>query len=318
MVQSGAVQEASRWLLQHGYIVLLAGVAVEQLGVPVPAAPLLLAMGALAGFGRFSFPVALALASLAALAADLVWFRLGRGRGDSVLSVLCRLSLQPDSCVRTTHNAFNRYGQASLLFCKFIPGLSTVAPPLVGSSGMATWRFLALDLTGSVLWAGSFLAAGWVFRREAEELLTVLARLGLWFFVVVFVLLTLWLMWKYLQRRAWLEHVAALRISADELRSMLAGTAPPTVVDLRPGRAVLRTGLKIAGAFVLEIDELESHLRNFAGASHLVFYCNCPNEASSASLALKFHDAGFPNTSALVGGFEGWVAAGYPVEPVAT
>src|ERR1035437_6484314 len=122
MVQQGAVHEATRWLLQHGYLLLLLAVAAEQLGVPLPAAPLLLAMGALAGYGQFSFITALALSSLAALAADLIWFRLGRLRGESILGVLCRISLEPDSCVRLTHQAFDRYGPSSLLFCKFVPG----------------------------------------------------------------------------------------------------------------------------------------------------------------------------------------------------
>lgn len=274
MAPQGAVQEATRWLLQHGYSLLLVSVAVEQLGVPIPAAPFLLAMGALAGLGYFSPLTALALSSVGALAADLVWFQLGRSRGESILGVLCRISLEPDSCVRTTHKVFDRYGQASLLFCKFVPGLSTVAPPMAGSSGMSIWRFLALDSAGSCLWAGSFLAVGWLFRVEAERALELLTRVGLWFFLVVFGPLVLWLIWKYLQRRAWFAHVAALRIRPVELRTMLVGEEPPTVIDLRPGRTVLRTGLKIAGAFVLEVEELDIHLRKLPSGAHLVFYCS--------------------------------------------
>ncbi len=274
MAQQGAVHEATRWLLQHGYLLLLSGVAAEQLGVPLPAAPLLLAMGALAGLGHFNLLTAFALSSLAALSADLVWYQLGRRRGDSVLGLLCRLSLEPDSCVRLTHQAFDRYGQASLLFCKFVPGLSTVAPPMAGSSGMSIWRFMALDLTGSGLWAGSFLAVGWLFRIEAERALELLTQFGLWFFVVLVGPLVVWLVWKYLQRRAWFAHVSALRIGPEELRSMLAEEEPPVVIDLRPGRTVLRTGLKIAGAFVLEVEELDIHLRKLPSGAHLVFYCS--------------------------------------------
>ena len=274
MAQQGAVQEATRWLLQHGYLLLLSAVTAEQLGVPVPAAPLLVAVGALAGLGHFNLWTALALSSLAALAADMVWFQLGRWRGESILGLLCRVSLEPDSCVRLTHQAFDRYGPTSLLFCKFVPGLSTVAPPMAGSSGMSLGRFVLLDLAGSAFWTGSFLTVGWLFRKEAERALELLTRFGGWFFVILFGPLVLWLGWKYLQRRSWFAHVAALRIRPEELRTMMAGEDPPIVIDLRPERTVRRSGLKIAGAFVLEVEELDIHLRKLPSGAHLVFYCS--------------------------------------------
>jgi membrane protein DedA with SNARE-associated domain len=273
MVQHGAVQEATRWLLQHGYLLLLSGVAAEQLGVPVPAAPLLLAMGALAGYGHFNPVAALALSALAALAADLVWFQLGRRRGESILGVLCRISLEPDSCVRLTHQAFDRYGPASLLFCKFVPGLSTVAPPMAGSSGMSLGRFVLLDFAGSSLWAGAFLGTGWLFRRETERALEVLSQLGIGFFVALFAPLLLWLGWKYAQRRDWFTRIKVPRVRPEDLQTMLAWGEPPVVIDLRPARTVRRSGLKIAGAFVLEVEELDIHLRKLPSGSHLVFYC---------------------------------------------
>jgi membrane protein DedA with SNARE-associated domain len=274
MAQQGAVHEATRWLLQHGYLLLLSAVAAEQLGVPVPAAPVLLAMGALAGYGHFNIATALALSSLAALAADLIWFQLGRVRGESILGVLCRISLEPDSCVRLTHQAFDRYGPASLLFCKFVPGLSTVAPPMAGSSGMSLGRFVLLDFAGSSLWAGAFLTTGWLFRRETERALEILSQLGIGFFVALVAPPLLWLLWKYVQRRAWFARVKVPRVRPDELRAMLASGEPPMVFDLRPARTVLRTGLKIANALVLEIEELNIHLRKLPSGSHLVFYCS--------------------------------------------
>ena len=273
MAQQRAVHEATRWLLQHGYLLLLSAVAAEQLGIPVPAAPLLLAMGALAGYGHFSLAVALVLSSLAALVADLIWFELGRRRGESILGLLCRVSLEPDSCVRLTHHAFDRYGPASLLFCKFVPGLSTVAPPMAGSSGMSVTRFTLLDLAGSGLWAGTFLTTGWLFRRETERALEILSQLGMWFFVALFAPLLLWLGWKYAQRQAWFTRVKVPRLRPEDLRDMLASSEPPIVIDLRPKRTVERSGRKVAGAFVLEVEELNVHLRKLPSGAHLVFYC---------------------------------------------
>jgi membrane protein DedA with SNARE-associated domain len=273
MAQQGAVHEATRWLLQHGYLLLFGAVMAEQLGIPVPAAPLLLAMGALAGYGHFSLATALVLSSLAALAADFVWFELGRRRGESILGLLCKVSLEPDSCVRLTHNAFDRYGEASLVFCKFVPGLSTVAPPMAGSSGMSVTRFALLDLAGSGLWAGAFLSAGWFFRRETERALEVLSQLGMWFFVALFAPLLLWVGWKYAQRRAWFTRDTVPRLHPEKLREMLASSEPPVVIDLRLKGVVERGRVKIPGAFVLEVEELDVHLRELPSGSHLVFYC---------------------------------------------
>ena len=121
MGQQGAVHEATRWLMLHGYTLLLAAVLAEQLGAPLPAAPFLLAMGALAGSGHFSLVTALALSTLAAVAADQVWFQIGRRRGESILGLLCRLSMEPDTCVRWTGNVYSRYGMGGLVAAKFVP-----------------------------------------------------------------------------------------------------------------------------------------------------------------------------------------------------
>jgi hypothetical protein len=181
--------------------------------------------------------------------------------------------LEPDSCVRLTHQAFDRYGPASLLFCKFVPGLSTVAPPMAGSSGMSLGRFVLLDLAGSGLWAGAFLTTGWLFRHETERALEVVSQLGTWFFVVLAAPPVLWMVWKYVQRRAWFTRVKVPRVKPQELRALLAGEEPPFVIDLRPSRTVRRSGLKIAGALILEVEELNVHLRKLPSGSHLVFYC---------------------------------------------
>src|SRR6185295_16061425 len=120
------------FLGRQGSIVLFLFVLAEQLGLPLPAVPVLLAMGALAERGRFSLAGALAIAVGASLLADLVWYALGRWRGARVLNLLCRISLEPDSCVRTTQNVLTARGARALLYAKFVPGLSTVAPPVAG------------------------------------------------------------------------------------------------------------------------------------------------------------------------------------------
>src|SRR5512143_2336981 len=151
------MNEVIQFVLRHGYAVLFIGVLAEQIGAPVPAAPLLLAAGVLAGQRFLNFSAALILSVVACFISDLIWFLIGRYKGGSVLSMLCKISLSPDSCIRRTEDLFYRHGARSLLIAKFIPGLNTVAPPLAGVFRMTLLRFLLYDGAGACLWAGLFL-----------------------------------------------------------------------------------------------------------------------------------------------------------------
>lgn len=118
-----------QFLADHGVGVLFWVIFAEQIGFPIPAIPLLIAAGALVGAGKMSVAAALLVPVAASLPPDVAWYYLGRYKGGKVLGFLCRLSLEPDSCVRDTENLFHRNGPRALLLAKFIPGFSTVAPP---------------------------------------------------------------------------------------------------------------------------------------------------------------------------------------------
>src|SRR5258706_2715895 len=171
------MNEILEFLVRHGAAVLFAAVFIEQIGVPLPAAPWLLAAGALAGPGRINWVSALSAAAFGSMLADLIWFYLGRHGGQRVLNLLCRISLEPDSCVRRTQNLFTRFGMRGIVAAKFIPGLNTLAPPLAGSSGVSAPRFLFFDGLGSLLYTGCFLLAGGVFTPQFVKILAGLARL---------------------------------------------------------------------------------------------------------------------------------------------
>src|SRR3989475_4327700 len=160
------MHSAIAFLLKHGSFLVFAWVLAEQLGLPIPSVPLLLAAGALAGTRHLSFGVSLLMALLGALIADFLWYELGRRKGIRILEFLCRISLEPDSCVRRTEGVFAKHGARSLLLAKFIPGLGTVAPPLAGVFHMRARRFLLYDTLGTIMWAGSFLGLGYVFGGE--------------------------------------------------------------------------------------------------------------------------------------------------------
>src|SRR5512143_955507 len=133
---------ALQFLADHGASVLFWVVFVEQIGLPIPAMPLLIAAGALVGSGKMSVATALLIPVVASLPPDMAWYYLGRIKGGKVLGFLCRMSLEPDSCVRSTENLFHQHGPRALLVAKFIPGFSTVAPPLAGIVGMGAASFL--------------------------------------------------------------------------------------------------------------------------------------------------------------------------------
>ena len=172
------MNETFQFLVRHGYSVLFVWVLAEQLGLPLPATPLLLAAGALAGSGQMNLPLAISVAVLASMLGDVSWYEFGRRRGGKVLNLLCRISLEPDSCVRKTETAFVRHGARSLLIAKFVPGLNTMAPPLAGIIGMRLGRFLIFDALGAFLYLGTFVGLGFVFSSQLEQVAARVAGLG--------------------------------------------------------------------------------------------------------------------------------------------
>src|SRR5881628_2808523 len=169
----------------YGVPLIFLNVFLEQIGAPVPAAPTLIVAGALSRENRMSSTHVLIASVLASLIADYVWFALGQRYGYRILRVLCRISLSPDTCVRETEVRFERWGLKSLLIAKFIPGFSTVAPPLAGAGGQSTVAFLIYDGIGAVLWAGAAVAAGRAFHHAIQDVLTALENLGWWAVLIV-------------------------------------------------------------------------------------------------------------------------------------
>lgn len=267
------IDEAFQFLLRHGYSVLFVFVFVEQLGVPVPALPILLAIGALVGRGEFSLAVALVVAVLAALLSDLIWYELGRRRGLAILNLICRISLEPDSCVRRTEGIFARLGARALLFSKFVPGLSTAAPPLAGVFHMRLSRFLIWDSAGALLWAGAGIAAGYLFRAQLEQIATLALRLGSWLVLLMGGALGAYIAWKYAHRRRFLRQLRIARIAPQELMQKLQAGENVVVVDLRHLIDIEADNLKVPGALHLLPEELELRHQEIPRDRDIVLYC---------------------------------------------
>jgi membrane protein DedA with SNARE-associated domain len=267
------MSDLMEFLIRHGYAVVFAAAFVEQVGLPIPAIPVFLAAGALAGAGQLDFALALPAAVAGALVADLLWFGLGRWRGMKVVQVLCRISLEPDSCVRKTEGAFARNGARSLVFIKFIPGLSTVAPPLAGVFRMKAGRFLAFDALGSLVWAGSFLVLGLALSDQLERVAARAATLGGGLLAILFGGLALWILYKFVHRRHFLRQLRVARISPEELKERLDAGEDVVVVDLRHDLDFEADPVLIPGARRMDAARLEASQDALPGDREIVLYC---------------------------------------------
>jgi membrane protein DedA with SNARE-associated domain len=260
-------------VLRHGTGFVFLNVLLEQLGLPVPAVPTLVVAGALSADGRLPFAQLLAVAFVATVFSDTLWFLLGRHYGQRILRTLCRISLSPDACVRQTEGVFEKYGLASLLVAKFVPGYSTVAPPLAGAAGASLPRFLLFTSGGTLLWAGSALVLGSVFHGAVERVLALLAGLGGWAFVVLAGGLLLYILFKWHQRRRFYRFLRMARIRVSDLRTLMDEGKAPLVVDVRSGGARLRDPRRIPGAVTIDLDDLDAHLATLPADREIVLYC---------------------------------------------
>jgi membrane protein DedA with SNARE-associated domain len=267
------MNETLDFVVKHGYSVLFFWVLAEQFGLPLPAAPLLMAAGALAGMGRMSLALALLLAVAAAVIADAAWYELGRRRGGRVLNFLCRMSLEPDSCVRRTEERFAQHGARSLVLAKFLPGFSTVAPPLAGIFGMRFSRFLFFDAAGSLLWAGSFMSLGWIFNEQLERVAVAAESLGGWLLAILLGALAAYVGWKFLQRQLFLRQLRIARIRPEELKQKLDAGESIYIVDLRHSMDFAATPETIPGAVAIPPDALAEMHGAIPRDREIVLYC---------------------------------------------
>ena len=261
------------FLVRHGYVVLFGWVFVEQIGLPIPSLPLLLAAGALAGTGRMNLVAALAIAIFAAVCADSMWYMLGRLKGIRILQLLCKISLEPDSCVRRTEGMFSRQGSRSLIFAKFVPGLGTVAPPLAGVFSMRVSRFLMFDGLGSALWAGAFLGVGFIFSGQIEYIEQRLKALGSGLGVVIVTAFGLYIAYKFIARQRFLRQLRIARITVDELKQKLDEHEEVVIVDLRHAMDFEADPLTIPGAFRMDASELEEKNEHLPRDRDVILYC---------------------------------------------
>jgi membrane protein DedA with SNARE-associated domain/rhodanese-related sulfurtransferase len=302
------------FLVRHGYSLLFVWVLAEQSGLPLPSAPLLLAAGALAGTHRMNLLLAIAMPVAAAVICDVFWYEFGRRRGMRVLQWICRVSLEPDSCVHRTQVRFERNGPWELVLAKFIPGLNAVAPPLAGITRMPWQRFALFDGLGVLLWVGGYIGTGYVFSSELDDVALHLAFLGRGLFALLLVGLLLYIGRKYFIRRRFLHKLRIARISPEELRRRMEVGEDLIIVDLRPALEFEADPETIPGALHMDTAELEEAFEVIPRDREIVLFCSCPNEATAALMALRLRKLGILRIRPLAGGLKGWRGRGFPLQ----
>lgn len=286
--------------------VVFLNVLAQQGGLPVPAVPTLLLAGSLA-LSSGQLAAMLAAAIIASVLADALWYLAGRAFGYRVLAGLCRLSINPASCVSQTESRFVRWGLGSLVVAKFVPGFSTVAPPIAGALRMSLPGFVLASAAGAALWAGLALVAGWVLRSEVQAVIAALDRNAAGALLVVAAVIGLWLGWKLWQKYRFRRLSAVPHISIGELLAALDSNQPPLVLDLRGAIMVAETG-PIPGAVVAEHDRLFEAVGDWPKHHPIVTLCHCPEDAGAIQAANRLLDAGYRSVRPLLGGYDAWRA----------
>ena len=303
-------------LLVYGYLLIFAWVLVEQLGLPLPSVPVLLAAGALSAQRQISFPLALGVGVAAALTADSVWFFIGRRQGHRVLRLLCKLSLEPTTCVRRTQDSFGRRGGTMLMFAKFVPGLSTLAPPVAGQNGMGFGAFLLYDGIGAVSWVGVAMACGRFFGDLLKRNPSVLDWVGRFSGALLILGVIAFFIGRLIRRRIVLKNLVASRLEPEELKRQLDAGEQVCIIDLRHPLELVPDPYTLPGAVHFSPDAITARHLEIPRDRDVVLYCTCPSAATAAKTAMQLHKLGIERVRPLRGGFDEWKRLGYPMDAI--
>lgn len=266
------MNDITQFLFLHGYLILFAGVLLSRAGLPIPAVPILITVGTIAGMGRFDLYLSLLVAFSASMISDIVRYYLGRRLGSRVLAFLCRVSLEPDSCVRRTEDLFGRHGAKSLLYCKFIPGLDAVVASMSGIIQMRFSRFLVFNSLGTLLWAVTFIGLGYIFSDALDDILEYASTMGRTFSWLLIAALAIYVAWKYIRRAQFTRQLSIDRITPIELKSKIDAGENIAIIDLRSSLDFEADPYTIPGAVRMVPDSI-SRKENVPLDQEVVLYC---------------------------------------------
>ena len=301
-------------IVARGYWIVLAVAFVDQFGTPVPAIAILLTAGAVAGQGQLSFAGILAATWAGTVAGDAVLYQCGRWRGGPLMRRLCSFSLAPDTCVRKTEASFQRLGWKALVVAKFVPGLALFAAPVAGALRVPFAPFLVFDSIGSLFYNVVVIGLGFALHDQLDRVVGWFRALGSAAIPVVAGAILAYWAWRIIQKRRVIRALRCRRLTPDALRLRLQSGDPVRILDLRTTIAYEASRQTLPGAIRLDPEELDTRHADIPRDCDIVLYCSCPNETTSARVALALKKRGIERVFPLEGGFEAWVLCGYPVE----
>ncbi|HEY5331588.1 MAG TPA: rhodanese-like domain-containing protein [Acidobacteriaceae bacterium] len=306
----------------HGYATTAVILLLGSCGLPLPLSVVLLTAGAAAHGGSLNVGMVILCAGCAALSGDTIMYFGGRWTGWWLLTGICRLSMNPETCIFGSANSFYKRGPKTLMFAKFVPGLATVAAPLAGSLNMKLLRFLKLDSVGVFGYVTAWTLAGFVCSRFIRDIIAWVQRAGhltAETMLLVVVLYGAWLLFNWLRDRRF--HYIE-RVGAEELwERMKTATHEKLVViaDVRshgyydPGMQRIKNSIRVEPSRLKE--ELVALREFMAPECEIYLYCSCAREATSIRVAhmLEMENC---STKVIQGGLKAWMKAGGPLEPV--
>ncbi len=304
----------THWLEQIGVLAVFSLVLVEQAGLPLPTYPVLIVAGAWSAQGGPALWRVAAAVILACILADALWYMAARRFGSRILRVMCRLSLEPDSCVADTEHLFARFGTRILLVAKFVPGLGAVTTAMSGVVDARFSSFVIYDAIGATLWGVSGLLIGSIFHDAVDDVFARLAAFGHVGGALILLVFLAFIAFKFYRRHQFFRQLRMDRITVQELFRLLQAGSQVRLIDARPNDSRVRDGM-IPGAIAFEamLRDVEQGERG----GEVVVYCACPNEASAARIARKLKNMGFHPVRPLAGGIHAWQDAGFGIVRVA-
>jgi len=300
-------------LQEYGLGFVFVNVLALQAGLPLPAYPTLIVAGALAATGGTPLWQLVGVGVVASIIADTGWYSAGRTFGMRILSTLCRVSLSQDTCVRQTESIFQRFGPASMLFAKFVPGFGSVATALAGAIKLRYWTFVLFDAVGAALWVGVGVGLGFLFRDAISDVMAKLASLGKYGVMLVIAGFVVWIVVKWCRRYLFIKQLRMDRVSVDELKQMLSEKKVQALVDVRSALTQAATG-RIPGALTIDMHKIDAAFKDVPADGEVILYCACPNEATAVKVAQRLRKVGYKRIRPLLGGIDAWIEAGHEVE----
>lgn len=262
-------------MASHGYALTFAVLLAEAIGFPFPAAIALVAAGAAVASHTLAGPGVLIAALAGLILGDTAQYWLGRTTGWALLGFLCRLSMNPETCILRSAESFYKRGRITLVIAKFVPGINTMAAPLAGSMKMRYGQFLRLDTAGAALYSLTYLAIGYLSRDFLAATLRSMHEAGRAMEVVVVTALLVYAIYRVSQGLKYRKYKVVPRVQVQELAARLASedSAQVLIVDVRSHGYYDRGAERILGSIRIEPNNLDEEVKNLPKEKDIYLYC---------------------------------------------